>query len=298
MTDIARRLRSGGILAGTPIATPAGRKPVETLQIGDLVETEYGGLNPIRWIGWRRHSAAEVQAHPGLAPIRIDPDALDDEIPNRPLRLARCHGVSIDGAFIHAKRLINGASITVEPVTGDITYYQIELNEHEAIIAAGGAVESLFEADDHSVFDNAASYPGPRLGTPTLCLPRMDEGFILQATQQRINERAGLETPPPPPHGTLHGFVDEAGPRFVAGWAQDKDNPEEPVCLDILVDGVRILRSLANLYREDLEAAGLGSGNHGFVGELPPDVSGVVEVRRTIDQLPLPFTSEVKQTSK
>jgi len=41
-----------------------------------------------------------------------------------------------------------------------------------------------------------------------------------------------------------------------------------------------VARVLANQYRADLRAAGLGSGNHGFEVALPDWVTGEVEVRR------------------
>jgi hypothetical protein len=128
-----------------------------------------------------------------------------------------------------------------------------------------------------------------RPGAPVMCLPRLEDGFVLQAIQRRLAERAGL---PPAEvfNGPLRGFVDQAGPEIVADWAQCETQPEEPVCLDILADGKRLLRALANRYREDLHQAGLGSGSHSFKVQLPAGTFGTVEVRRTFDQTPLPLT--------
>ena len=55
-----------------------------------------------------------------------------------------------------------------------------------------------------------------------------------------------------------------SAPARIAGWAQNPDHPEAPVCLEIYAGGRLIGQVLANRYREDLERAGLGSGCHGF----------------------------------
>jgi hypothetical protein len=79
------------------------------------------------------------------------------------------------------------------------------------------------------------------------------------------------------PGGVLRGFVEQAGPRRVSGWAREG---ETPVWLDVRWDGRRVARVLANQYRADLREAGLGSGNHGFNVALPDWVTGAVEVRK------------------
>jgi len=60
--------------------------------------------------------------------------------------------------------------------------------------------------------------------------------------------------------------------------------------LDILVDGRRIMRVLANRYRADLRQAGMGSGKHSFEAQLPAGIFGRIEVRRSFDQADLALT--------
>jgi hypothetical protein len=58
------------------------------------------------------------------------------------------------------------------------------------------------------------------------------------------------------------------------------------VCLDIYVAGRPVGQVLANRYREDLRAAGLGNGHHGFEFALSRTLACVpdgVEVRRSLD---------------
>lgn len=86
----------------------------------------------------------------------------------------------------------------------------------------------------------------------------------------------------------LRGYVDAVTGGRVAGWAQNPEYPEAPVCLDILSDGRLIGQILANHYRDDLERAGLGSGHHSFDFVMPAAVpAGYIEVRRSLDQKPL-----------
>jgi hypothetical protein len=65
------------------------------------------------------------------------------------------------------------------------------------------------------------------------------------------------------------GNINAIGPRLIEGWIQDVAHPEASVCLDIYVDGHQIGQTLADLYREDLRRAGIGSGRHAFAFTLP-----------------------------
>jgi hypothetical protein len=69
--------------------------------------------------------------------------------------------------------------------------------------------------------------------------------------------------------GTLRGHVDHIEPYAIAGWAQCVDHPEIPLRVEVQFDGRLVGRVLAERYRQDLERANLGSGNHGF--EFKPD---------------------------
>jgi len=65
---------------------------------------------------------------------------------------------------------------------------------------------------------------------------------------------------------------------------------EAPVCLDIYAADKRIGQVVANRYREDLAAAGIGTGRHGFTFTPPKGLvfaPGSVTVRRARDGAPL-----------
>ncbi|MDI4235880.1 hypothetical protein OZ411_24010 [Bradyrhizobium sp. Arg237L] len=69
--------------------------------------------------------------------------------------------------------------------------------------------------------------------------------------------------------GTLRGYVDHIEPHTIAGWAQCVDHPEIPLRVELYFDGRLVGSVLADRYRQDLENANLGSGNHSF--QFKPD---------------------------
>ena len=70
---------------GTRIRTHSGEAGIETLRIGDEVMTRSGVTRPIRWIGRRRYSAAQVANNHELLPIRICAGAMGQDLPHRDL---------------------------------------------------------------------------------------------------------------------------------------------------------------------------------------------------------------------
>jgi hypothetical protein len=137
----------------------------------------------------------------------------------------------------------------------------------------------------HDACNYTELYPNEATGAARYCAPRLDDGYVIEAVRARIEARAGLRSLAPRP-SRLHGSVDVANARLIAGWAQSIEHPEAPVCLDVLAGGERIGQVLANRYRADLERAGLGSGRHSFEFMLPLGMSFAgrsIEVRRSQD---------------
>ena len=91
----------------------------------------------------------------------------------------------------------------------------------------------------------------------------------------------------------LSGGLDLLDRHGLHGWIQETDDPDTPVSLVVKVDGQVVARTLANLYRNDLEKAGIGSGRHAFALKLE-HVSAfephVIEVVREHDEAPVPGT--------
>ena len=143
-------------VAGTRILTLGGETPVEELAIGDLVQARHAGLAPIKWIG-RRH--VDCGRHPDprkVWPVRIQVDAFGDRMPHRDLWLSPDHAVSVDGVLIAIRQLVNGTSIAqIEMATA--TYFHIELDRHDVLLAEGLPAESYLDTGNRAAFENAGS---------------------------------------------------------------------------------------------------------------------------------------------
>ncbi len=270
-------------LAGTMIDTPGGEMPVERLAIGDLVTTHVGP-RAVKWLGRRAYGRRFVADKPMAAPVCIAAGALGTDSPRRDLCVSPGHGVLVEGQLVPAWRLINGVSITQPVPVADVFYTHIELQDHAVVYAEGTPAETFLEEALRGRFQNAAEYyalyPGP-VADRENCFPRLEEGFLLQSLQQRVAKRAGMS--PRGLAGRLTGAVEASGPGWAVGWALDEDDPRQPVCLDVMVHGVPVRRILANRYRPDLRARGLGDGACGFAVELPPPLWGPISLRRSED---------------
>jgi hypothetical protein len=91
--------------------------------------------------------------------VKISRFGVDGKSPHSDLYVSPWHAVYIDGVLIPAKYLVNGLSIVADakPEAVSLTYFHIELDTHEAILAEGLAVES-FRRNDSDAFDNADEY--------------------------------------------------------------------------------------------------------------------------------------------
>lgn len=133
---------------GTLILTANGEVAVEDLSVGDQVMTVSGALEPVIWLG-NSTIHCERQLHKDKAyPIRIVKDALGINLPKRDLFLSPDHSVYIDGVMIPAYCLINGSTITQAMTETLVTYYHVELPQHNAILAEGLPAESYLETSE------------------------------------------------------------------------------------------------------------------------------------------------------
>ncbi len=131
-------------VAGTRIRTPAGQVAVETLAVGDLVDTLDDGPQPLRWIGRGR-----VAAKGSLAPIRIKAGTFGD---HATLMVSPQHRVLIrdplaelmfgeQEVLVAAKDLVNDVSIRVVP-GGMVEYIHLFFDRHQIVFSEGLATES------------------------------------------------------------------------------------------------------------------------------------------------------------
>jgi hypothetical protein len=146
-------------LAGTRIKTTEGEIIIEELRIGDNVLTASGEAKPIKFIGRRKVSRERTGRWNGDGPVKISRFAIDGKAPHADLYVSPAHAIYIDGILIRASDLVNSVTIVADakPETLSLTYFHIELNTHETIIAEGLAVES-YQRDNLYAFDNAHEY--------------------------------------------------------------------------------------------------------------------------------------------
>ena len=146
-------------LAGTRIKTSEGEVKIEELRIGDNVLTASGETKAIKFIGRRKVSREHTGPWSGEGPVKISRFVIDDKTPHSDLYVSPWHAIYIDNILIPAKYLVNGVTIVADakPEALSLTYFHIELDTHEAILAEGLAVESFLRDDPHA-FDNADEY--------------------------------------------------------------------------------------------------------------------------------------------
>jgi len=88
---------------------------------------------------------------------------------------------------------------------------------------------------------------------------------------------AGQLTLPSKPRSALGalpaiGSLDHANHDLIAGWAWDPSNPAESIDVEVLDEDRVVLRVCADLFREDVLQAGIGTGHYGF---SVPNLSGI-----------------------
>ena len=181
-------------LEGTRIFGLNGDIPVETMNRGDRLITKSGAMRPVRWVGRR---TIDSQRHPRpetVWPVRIERGAIDDGLPERTLYLSPDHAIYLDGCLVPAKALVNGRSI-VQEQRRNFTYYHIELETHDILLAEGLPTESyldtgnrrFFESDD----DAMTLHPdfAQTMRETRSCAPFVESGPMLAAIRARIDAR-------------------------------------------------------------------------------------------------------------
>jgi hypothetical protein len=141
--------------AGSLIQTPTGLRRIETLLPGDTVYVGDGSVKPVRWIGRRRLSVAELKQDPHLCPIRIRKGSFGKDCPSRDLLVSPQHRIAVSSVSMElyyadpvmlapAKGLIDGTTITQEPPDRGVEYIHILFDQHELVNVEGIWSESFF----------------------------------------------------------------------------------------------------------------------------------------------------------
>ncbi len=141
--------------SGTLIATASGERPVQEIRPGDLVMTRDNGLQPVRWVGSRHVTGAEIAANPALAPVRIAAGALGRGVPAQDLLVSQQHRVLVRSAIaarmfgarellIAAKHLTEVEGIDILAGADGVTYVHLMFDAHEVVLSNGAESESLY----------------------------------------------------------------------------------------------------------------------------------------------------------
>jgi hypothetical protein len=177
--------------AGTRIATPGGEVAVEALRIGDAVLTADGRAEPVHWIGRRGYGGRFLAGRRHLLPIRFAAGSLGGGLPRRDLLVSPSHAMLLDGMLVPAEVLCGLPGITQVPALQQVTYFHIELRQHEAILAEGAASETFVDDDSRMLFHNASDYARlyPQQAAPAApiwCAPRVTHGYGLEMVRRRL----------------------------------------------------------------------------------------------------------------
>lgn len=134
-------------LPGTRIATPAGPRPVEALQPGDLVLTRDNGAQPLVWRGETRLSGAELYLHPQLRPVRIRAGSLPGGGPDGDLLVSPGHRLLCHAGegevLVAAADLEDGRRVRRDFSLTSVRYVHLMLEQHQILTANGIACESF-----------------------------------------------------------------------------------------------------------------------------------------------------------
>jgi hypothetical protein len=147
-------------LAGTEILTTKGPIKIEDLTLEDAVLTHDGQEKSIKWIGTQTVDN-NIRTSVHRAPVKIARGALGHNLPSKDLFVTGSHAIYLNGQLINASVLVNGTTITqvsLKDLPDTFTYYHIETEAHEAIIANGLAAETFVDAPDRKAFDNYTEY--------------------------------------------------------------------------------------------------------------------------------------------
>ncbi len=123
--------------------------------------------------------------------VRVHAGAFGAGLPRRDLWLSPDHAVFFDGVLIPVRHLINGRTIVQKRVPR-VTYYHLELPDHDVILAEGLPCESYLDTGNRASFGN---HDGPIRLHPDFstlswevlgCAPLIVTGPQLDAARVRL----------------------------------------------------------------------------------------------------------------
>ncbi|GAN77815.1 hypothetical protein Asru_0472_01 [Acidisphaera rubrifaciens HS-AP3] len=144
-------------LDGTRIATEHGDVQVERLRPGARVRTASGALRSVRWIGISPVDSTRQPEPHRVWPVRVRAGAFGPGLPKRDLLLSPDHSLFVEGVLIPIKYLANGTSVAQER-REHVTYYHVELDSHDVLLAEGLPAESYLDTGNRAAFANGGAH--------------------------------------------------------------------------------------------------------------------------------------------
>lgn len=140
------RNHAPGILSGALIACENGNVAIETVNIGDIVNTLSDGPQVVRWVGSTKLDSPAVQFQTG---------ALREVGPTHTLLVSPTQRIVVSGwqaevlfgearVLIAAEALLNGDNICLVSAPKESKLFHILFDKHETIDANGVPTESLY----------------------------------------------------------------------------------------------------------------------------------------------------------
>ncbi|MCZ4352507.1 Hint domain-containing protein [Roseovarius aestuarii] len=144
---------------GCHIDAEKGPTKIEDLKVGDRIMTSHNGSQPVRWIGSRKITAAELRTNPKLRPVRIMAGALGQGLPQQDLLVSRQHRMLISSkiaermfgtreVLIPAIKLVGLPGVFVDASIDEVEYFHILFDQHEVVFAEAAPSESLFAGEE------------------------------------------------------------------------------------------------------------------------------------------------------
>jgi autotransporter passenger strand-loop-strand repeat protein len=182
--------------AGTQLLAANGMVMVEDICVGDMMVTMRPDGPAMRRVVWTGKRSLDLRRHPDpdmVRPVRIRAGAFSAGVPEHDLRLSPLHAVYHEGHLFEVASLINGVTIYQEQNGTHVTYYHIELDSHDILLAEGLEVESYLDTGSKIMFeDQGVLTLHPDFATPhdaPFCVPMVREGEKLTALQALLTQR-------------------------------------------------------------------------------------------------------------
>ena len=205
----ARNISNSSIVcyaSGTLIETENGAVEVQCLKVADKVMTVDRGPQEVRWVGFRRITAADMTKNPALRPVCIRAGALGEGLPKRDLLVSQQHRLLVRSkianrmfnsheVLVPAKQLVGLAGIEYPNDVSDIMYCHFLCDQHEIVFAEGAQTESLFtgpqalQALHHAARDEICTIFPELSVAPDQAAPTSARPLVKGKTARRLVER-------------------------------------------------------------------------------------------------------------